>query len=226
MDIIRYKMIYKYENNQENEKENEEGYEEEKGEGYEEENEEEYEDEYEESSEEEIEENYILKVLGKVFVKTNQNKCKLVINNRKRELKEFISFKKIKGNKIKLYMIISRDLCDGSYMFKDCKSLLTISNCPNKKDFFNDEEIFNPNDLEQSFISELNNNIGNIDSEKDFYSNSKEEKDINSPSKIVNNNENNKSTNRLSFLNMIYNNSISPEKYLLIVKKCFQIVNH
>ena len=56
-------------------------------------------------------------ILGKVFVKNNKNKGKLIINNKKYNLSEFITTEDIKSDKIKIVLIVSKDLCKMDYMF-------------------------------------------------------------------------------------------------------------
>ena len=84
MDAIIYKMIYKKPNEGENEITTDENFE-----G----------DDIEKNKvnpeKKEGKENKVIKlnILGREFVKNNENKCKLIINNKKHKLKEFIFFK-------------------------------------------------------------------------------------------------------------------------------------
>ena len=67
-----------------------------------------------------------LRILGKYFCRNNKNKGKLIINNKKSELKEFINIENIKKEQIKIKMLLNKNLYNKSYMFKDCKSLLEL----------------------------------------------------------------------------------------------------
>ena len=66
-------------------------------------------------------------ILGKEFVKNNSNKGRLVINNKKCKLKEFIENKKIKKDKLKIGIILSKNIYNKNYMFKNCYDLLKFS---------------------------------------------------------------------------------------------------
>ena len=68
-----------------------------------------------------------IRILGKAFVKNNKNKAKLIINNKKYNLKEFINSQEIKDDKIKINMILNKDLSNGSHMFENFGKLMEIS---------------------------------------------------------------------------------------------------
>ena len=68
-----------------------------------------------------------LRILGDYFCRNNKNKGKLIINNKKYYLKEFIEIKNMKEERIKIKMIINNLLYNKSYMFNDCKSLLELT---------------------------------------------------------------------------------------------------
>ena len=57
-----------------------------------------------------------IRILGNDFVKNNKNKGKLIINNKKYKLKEFINIKEFKKDKIKIYMILSKELSNISHL--------------------------------------------------------------------------------------------------------------
>ena len=67
-----------------------------------------------------------LRILGKEFANTNNNKGYLIIENNKLNLKDKILISNIKSEKIKIKMILKANLYNKSYMFKDCKNLLTL----------------------------------------------------------------------------------------------------
>ena len=66
-----------------------------------------------------------LRILGEVFVKNNRNKGSLIINNKKNPLKDIIIIDYIKEYKIQ--MILSKNIYNKSFMFKNCNFLETIS---------------------------------------------------------------------------------------------------
>ena len=68
-----------------------------------------------------------LRILGEYFCRNNKNKGKIIINNKKYYLKEFIEIKNMKEKRIKIKMLINKNLYDKSYMFKDCESLLELT---------------------------------------------------------------------------------------------------
>ena len=110
--------------NEEDDEENNENIEEKDGEDIEEENNEIEEKNGKDNEDigEEIEEDNekgLLRILGKEFVKSNKNKGKLIINNKRYKLEEFIKIEDNKVQNYKLQMILSKDLSNYSYMFKD-----------------------------------------------------------------------------------------------------------
>ena len=68
-----------------------------------------------------------IKILGKHFVKNNRNKGKLIIKNKKYNLKEIFKINKDINENIKIVMILSTELSNASYMFQDCISLIELS---------------------------------------------------------------------------------------------------
>ena len=68
--------------------------------------------------------NFILNILGKAFVKNNRNKAKLIINNKKYYLKEYIKLNNLEKSKIKIDILMSQDICNISYMFNNIELLL------------------------------------------------------------------------------------------------------
>ena len=75
--------------------------------------------------EEILNENY--RILGHDFVKNNKNKAKLVKNNKKCELKEFINGKEFNDEQMKVKMILNKKLLNMSYLFQDCYELMGLS---------------------------------------------------------------------------------------------------
>ena len=67
-----------------------------------------------------------IKLFGENFVNNNKNNCILLINN---DLKELCEYYEIKENKnITVKLIEKNKMRDVSYMFYECKSLLSIIN--------------------------------------------------------------------------------------------------
>ena len=95
-----------------------------------------------------------IRILGKDFVKNNKNKGKLIINNKKYKLKEFININEIKNDIIKINIILSKELSNISHLFHNCAKIKEI--------FFFDDTRF-VNDKGPHLFEELN------DYDKDFY---------------------------------------------------------
>ena len=103
-----------------------------------------------------------IRILGHDFVKNNKNKAKLIINNKKYGLKESANKKKFTNDKIKINMILSKDISNISHMFKNCVKLLEISI---------DDDFININDEKfYKFEEYLDYNIeNNEDINEDYY---------------------------------------------------------
>ena len=69
------------------------------------------------------EKSYNIRILGNEFVKNNKNKGKLIINNKKYNLKESINSKEIKDSIVKINMILIKELSNFSHLFENCKEL-------------------------------------------------------------------------------------------------------
>ena len=103
-------------------------------------------------------ENDNIRILGKDFVKKNENKGKLIINNKKYKLKEFINSYEIKEDKIKIDILLSKELSNISHLFDNCENLENF--------YFFDDEI-NMED-EAYYLLEENNDY---DKDLDFNEN-------------------------------------------------------
>ena len=68
-----------------------------------------------------------LNILGKEFVKNNINKGKLIIENKKYYLKEYIKLNNFKNSDLKIDILLSQDIYNISYMFNNSRSLLKFS---------------------------------------------------------------------------------------------------
>ena len=93
--------------------------------------------------------------MGENFCRNNKNKGKLIINNKKSEIKEFINIENINKEQIKIKMLLNNNLYNKSYMFKDCKTLLELK-INNNLEYIEDDENFDSNNFE------LENNENNI----------------------------------------------------------------
>ena len=81
-----------------------------------------------------------LRIIGEYFCRNNKNKGKLIINNKKSEIKEFINIENINKEQIKIKMVLNNNLYNKSYMFKDCKTLLELK-INNNLEYIEDNEI-------------------------------------------------------------------------------------
>ena len=106
-----------------------------------------------------------IRILGHYFVQNNENKAKLIINNKKNHLLEIINSKDLIGSKIKIKMILSKDISNFSYLFENCSKLIKFSiynNIIKIIDEFKEEMIY----------YNYNNSIGYFeDKNEDFYNN-------------------------------------------------------
>ena len=96
-----------------------------------------------------------IRILGENFCRNNKSKGKLIINNKKTDLQEFINIENINKEQIKIKMVLIKNLYNKSYMFKDCKRLLELK-INNNLEYIVDNENFDINN------SELENNENNI----------------------------------------------------------------
>ena len=118
-------------------------------------------------------ENDNIRLLGKDFVKINKNKGKLIINNKKYKLKEFINIKEFKKDKIKIYMILSKELSNISHLFDNCYKLKEIFFCDDIR-FIDDKGphlIEEYNDYDNDIYIDYNENIPDNCSEHSLYKN-------------------------------------------------------
>ena len=72
-----------------------------------------------------------LRLFSQIFVKKNKSKYKMVYKNRIYEIKEFlddIDSKYRNKNFISIKLIILNNTISLSYMFKECSSLISITN--------------------------------------------------------------------------------------------------
>ena len=107
----------------------------------------------------ELESNKI-RILGHDFVKNNKNKAKLIINNKKCNLEEFINSSGFISNEIKIGIILYKELSNISYIFENCIKLKELS--ITDIDFIDDKEP-EPED----FYDFINQDFDSIDIYKD-----------------------------------------------------------
>ena len=93
--------------------------------------------------------NYI-RIFGEEFIKNNKNKGKIIYNNKKYPFKDLFQVKKRMNNKLKIQVLLGKNCCNKSCMFKNCSSLI-IFECNNKK--------YN---IEDPVLEEINNFYSNL----------------------------------------------------------------
>ena len=114
-----------------------------------------------------------IRLLGKDFLKNNKNKGKLIINNKKYELKEFININEIKGDKIKIYMILSKELSNISHIFYNCKKLKAFYFCDDTRfiDHKGPHLIEEYNDYDNDIYYDFKENSHDNNNEHSLYKN-------------------------------------------------------
>ena len=114
-------------------------------------------------------ENNNIRILGNYFLKNNKNKGKLIIYNKKYKLKEFINTKEFKDNKIKINMIINKELSNISHLFDNCKKLKEFYFCDDEMNTEDETHILEEhNDYNND--PDINENVSN-NSENSLYKN-------------------------------------------------------
>ena len=114
-----------------------------------------------------------IRILGNDFVKNNKNKGKLIINNKKYKLKEFMNHEEFKKDKIKIYMMLSKDLSNISHLFDNCEKLKEFSFCDDIR-FIDDKEphlLEEYNDYDNDIYFDYNENSFDNCSENSLYKN-------------------------------------------------------
>ena len=94
-----------------------------------------------------------IRILGGEFVRSNLNKGKLVINNKKYNLKEYINIKNVNKDNLKIKMVLNKNIYNKSYMFKDCEMLFELEISTNNKS--EDVEIIQEVNNCKIFINEV-----------------------------------------------------------------------
>ena len=109
-----------------------------------------------------------IRILGNEFIKNNRNKGKLIIKNKKQYFREFSHLEKINEKQLKIKMILSNNIYNLSYMFKECESLCRFSIYDKQK---NIPEVNSINLVQKDYFSENgeSDNDNNISFEKFSY---------------------------------------------------------
>ena len=152
-----------------------------------------------------------IRIFGYDFMKNNQNKAKLIINNQKSKLKEFIKGEQIKDDKLKINMILSKDLSNFSHLFQNCTKLIKISNKDNIISLDNELADFEENDKYYIYDNEDNDDNYFYYSEHSDYSEI-EENNFSSLSQILYPKLTNilqLNSNKISNMNEMFSNCIS-----------------
>ena len=73
------------------------------------------------------------KILGEKFVDKNKNKCKIIYNGKEHDLTEYFKNdnKDNQANILKIQLTINKNITDISYMFHECKALLSMKDISN-----------------------------------------------------------------------------------------------
>ena len=83
-----------------------------------------------------------IRIFGHNFVKNNKNKAKLIINNKKYKLEEYINndnIKEYKCDKLKIAILLNKKLSNFGHIFENCTGLI---------EFLYNDNIINSDDIE------------------------------------------------------------------------------
>ena len=85
----------------------------------------------------EIKYNYTsFRILGEEFIRNNKNKGQLIYKNKKYSLKSYFKLKDIIKDRLNIQILLNKDCCNRSSMFKDCIFLTEIKIENNREDIF------------------------------------------------------------------------------------------
>ena len=116
--------------------------------------------------------NNILNILGKNFVKNNINKGKLIIENKKYYLKEYIELNNFKKTELKIDILLNNDISHLNCMFRNCESLFKFSS----NDYMERKKNYYDISKTEKNDNELTNNINEINKDKvNIYENLKDD---------------------------------------------------
>ena len=111
----------------------------------------------------EFKSNKYIRILGHYFVKNNKNKAKLVINNKKSKLKELVYYvrgpEKFKDDKLKINLILGKELSNISHIFENCTKLKKFSIYDNIARLEDEEPLDYLNDITYNNQNRYNNSL-------------------------------------------------------------------
>ena len=130
-----------------------------------------------------------IRIFGHNFVKNNKNKAKLIINNKKYKLEEYINnnninSKELTADKLKIGIVLNKGLSNVSHIFENCRKLIK---------FLYYDNIINIDELDEY------NYYNNIDNDYDDINTSQNNLDINLKEEFI--------------------YSKIPKKYIIFIKK-------
>ena len=185
----------------------------------------------------------VIRLFGYNFVKQNKNNCKIIYNNKKYKLKEYLN--EIDNNynhninEIKLKLTGINNITDFTDMFHGCIHLLSVSESENEKikqriyiDIFNDNNS-NSSLFEEQNSENINNRSINIDINYEFNDSFdlcygsiiSSLENISSISKEVNNYNSINSDNNMDFIQVSSTNNNKIKCIILIFSGCFSLIS-
>ena len=186
----------------------------------------------------------VIRLFGNKFVKQNKNNCKIIYNNKKYKLKEYlneidINYNHNISNEIKLKLTGINNIADFTDMFHGCIHLLSVSESENdniKQSIYID--IFNDNNSNSSLFEEqnsenINNRSINIDINYEFNDSFdlcygsiiSSLENISSISKEVNNYNSINSDNNMDFIQVSSTNNNKIKCIRRIFSGCFSLIS-
>ena len=181
----------------------------------------------------------VIRIFGKKFVKHNKNKCKIIYNNKKFKLKEYLH--EIDNNynhninEIKLKINGINNIVDFTVMFHGCIHLLSVSESNNDIQKCISIDIFNDNNSNSSLyeeqesdnINELNNIDINYEFTDSFYYgiNISSFENISSISKEGNNNNSGNSDGKMDFIEASSTNNNKSKNMRGMFSGCYSLIS-
>ena len=96
-----------------------------------------------------------IRILGDKFKIRAENKAILIINNKKKELRNILNVQNIEERELKIKMILYTNIFDKSYMFENCEDLIDFS-------YFSYESIKEKKEKEEEEIEKIENENNEI----------------------------------------------------------------
>ena len=181
----------------------------------------------------------VIRIFGKKFIKHNKNKCKIIYNNKKFKLKEYLH--EIDNNhninEIKLKLTGINKIIDFSDMFHGCIHLLSVSESNNDIQQCISLDIFNDNNTNSSLYEEQeSDNIYELNdlyfdyefsNSLDFYYGSiiSSFENISSISKEGNNYNSGNSDNKMDFIQVSSTNNNKIKYMGRMFSGCFSLIS-